>query len=75
MTMNRWANFAVLVGGASAALTGLLFVAVSLNLDRILGSAPLRAAAAQTLIVLVSPCSSPSSSRFSVSPRGPWASR
>ena len=52
---DQWANFAVLVGGASAALTGLLFVAVSLNLDRIMESALLRAAAAQTLVVLVSP--------------------
>jgi modulator of FtsH protease len=53
--MDKWENFAVLVGGASAALTGLLFVAVSLNLDRFGESALLRAAAAMTLNVLVSP--------------------
>jgi hypothetical protein len=55
MTIDQWANFAVLVGGASAALTGLLFVAVSLNLKRIAASPLLREAAAKTLIVLLTP--------------------
>jgi len=48
MTTDPWENFVVLVGGASAALTGLLFVSVSLNLDRIGANALLRAAAAQS---------------------------
>jgi modulator of FtsH protease len=55
MTIEQWGNFAVLVGGASAALTGLLFVAVSLNLKRIAASPLLREAAAKTLIVLLTP--------------------
>ena len=46
-TIDQWVNFAVLVGGASAALTGLLFVAVSLNLERIAASPLLREAAAK----------------------------
>ena len=48
-------NFAVMIGGASAALTGLLFVSVSLNRDLITRSAALRASAAQTLVLLVIP--------------------
>ena len=31
-----WSDFAVSVVGAAAALTGLLFVAVSVNIERIL---------------------------------------
>ena len=34
-----WENFAVISGSAAGALTGLLFVAVSLNRDRIVGHA------------------------------------
>ena len=34
--INEWSDFGVGVAGATAALTGLLFVAVSINLDRIL---------------------------------------
>jgi modulator of FtsH protease len=55
MSIDQWQNFGVLVGGASAALTGLLFVAVSLNLGRIAASPLLREAAAKTLIVLLTP--------------------
>lgn len=55
VTTDQWENFAVLVGGASAALTGLLFVAVSLNLTRIASSPLLREAAVKTLIVLLTP--------------------
>lgn len=43
-----WQDFAEMTGGASAALTGLLFVAVSLNASRIAGHQGLRASAAQT---------------------------
>ena len=44
-----WENFAVISGSAAGALTGLLFVAVSLNRDRIVGHAALRSEAGQTL--------------------------
>jgi hypothetical protein len=40
-----WFDFATMIGGASGALTGLLFVAVSLNASRIAGHAGLRASA------------------------------
>ena len=50
-----WQNFAVMTGGASGALTGLLFVAVSLNASRIAGHRGLRASAAQTLVLFLAP--------------------
>jgi modulator of FtsH protease len=50
-----WQNFAVVTGGASGALTGLLFVAVSLNASRIAGHRGLRASAAQTLVLFMMP--------------------
>jgi len=48
-----WANFFVAEVGASAALTGLLVVAISINLTRILAIAQLPGRAAEGLIVLV----------------------
>ncbi len=45
----QWASFGVAVAGASAALAGLLFVAVSINLDRILRFPALPRLAATTL--------------------------
>jgi hypothetical protein len=50
-----WQNVAVMTGGASGALTGLLFVAVSLNASRIAGHQGLRASAAQTLVLFLAP--------------------
>jgi hypothetical protein len=47
-----WENFFVAQVGASAALTGLLFVAVSINLSRILQFPHLPGRAGETLIVL-----------------------
>lgn len=44
-----------MTGGASGALTGLLFVAVSLNASRIAGHQGLRASAAQTLVLFIAP--------------------
>ena len=50
-----WQDFAEMTGGASAALTGLLFVAVSVNASRIAGHQGLRASAAQTLVLFMAP--------------------
>jgi hypothetical protein len=50
-----WQGFAEAVGAASGALTGLLFVAVSLNATRIAGHLGLRASAAQTLVLFIEP--------------------
>jgi hypothetical protein len=50
-----WQGFAEMVGGASGAMTGLLFVAVSLNAGRIAGHKGLRASAAQTLVLFLTP--------------------
>jgi hypothetical protein len=50
-----WQDFATMIGGASGALTGLLFVAVSLNASRIAGHPGLRASAAQTLVLFITP--------------------
>jgi hypothetical protein len=49
-----WENFFVAEVGAAAALSGLLFVAVSINLTRILAIKHLPARAGETLVVLLS---------------------
>jgi hypothetical protein len=51
--MEAWATFAVSVGSSAAAVLGLLFVAVSIRVDVIAGSAELRNRAAQTLGLFV----------------------
>ena len=51
--LKEWENFAVITGSAAGALTGLLFVAVSLNRDRIVAHAGLQAEAAQTLVLFI----------------------
>lgn len=53
--LEQWHELFVMVGGASAALAGLLFVAVSLNLDHVLkyGALPSLAAQAVSLLVAV----------------------
>lgn len=47
--MADWGTFATVAGGAAGALTGLLFVAVSIRVEMIARSQELRSRAAQTL--------------------------
>jgi hypothetical protein len=54
-TAEDWANFALAITAATATLAGLLFVAVSINLQRILSFPNLPARAAQTLILFTTP--------------------
>jgi hypothetical protein len=50
--MEQWANYFLATGGAAAALTGLIFVSVSLNLKRILSLPHLPGRALGSLILL-----------------------
>jgi hypothetical protein len=54
-SIQDWGIFAQVAGGASGALIGLLFVAVSLNRDRIKQYPELHAGALQTLIMFMFP--------------------
>jgi hypothetical protein len=53
VVLSGWADFAVLMGAATAALLGLMFVAVSIRVEPIAGSAELRNRSAQTLTLLL----------------------
>ncbi len=50
---SEWSDLFVASAGASAALAGLLFVAVSINLDRIIGEAGLPDRALETVLLLM----------------------
>nr|AUN37619.1 hypothetical protein [uncultured bacterium] len=52
--MQAWANFFLAEAGASAALTGLIFVGVSLNLTKILAMPRLPSRALEALVLLMS---------------------
>jgi modulator of FtsH protease len=52
--MEGWGEFYVGEVGAAAALAGLLFVAISINIEKILAVATLPARAAQTLLIVTS---------------------
>jgi hypothetical protein len=51
--VSGWGGFAAVMGGATAALLGLLFVAVSLRVEPIAKSAELRNRASQTMTLLL----------------------
>ena len=51
--MNEWHDFFVATAGASAALTGLIFVGVSINLSRILSTPTLPGRASISMILLL----------------------
>jgi hypothetical protein len=53
--MSNWQVYFAAQAGAAAALSGLIFVALSLNLERILKLPSLPERAAEALIVLVQP--------------------
>jgi len=51
--MNAWGNFFVAIVSAAAALTGLIFVGVSMSLSRILAIPTMPGRASESLILLV----------------------
>jgi hypothetical protein len=54
-TTGAWTGFGTAVATAAAALAGLLFIAVSINIKQILETKSLPSRAAQTLILFATP--------------------
>jgi hypothetical protein len=52
---HQWFEFGVAIVGAAAVLSGLLFVAMSINIERIMAIVTLPARAAGTLVLFVIP--------------------
>jgi modulator of FtsH protease len=52
---SEWNDFCIAILGAAAALSGLLFASVSINIERIMADTSLPARAGQTLILFVTP--------------------
>jgi hypothetical protein len=73
--VERWTDFAVIIGGGSAALLGLLFVAISIKADIIRRSGTPRARATQTMILFLMALLAAPSSAYPDNPCGssaPW---
>jgi len=51
--MNQWANFFICIAAAAATLTGLIFVGVSISLNRILSIPKLPSRALSALVLLI----------------------
>ena len=68
-----WRDFAVTTGGLAGALTGLLFVAVSLHSGALNRSRSLASRAAQTLVLFVTPAIAAVYCSRLRSPVRPWA--
>jgi len=54
VNLGSWPNFYIMVGGAAAALTGLIFVAVSLHASKVLGNTLHRDRAWSSVALLMS---------------------
>jgi hypothetical protein len=54
MNLDAWHDFSVALGGATAALAGLVFVAVSINVARIVKTPGLPGRAGESIVLLIS---------------------